>query len=140
MSVKNILDDTFPLDPPTGPEYATTYLNYSGAVTRTVASTYAKNGKLCMLFLPRISAIGGGPGGRITITIENQLIPAETKTIYGMRYMYPSAPGIQAAVISLQAGYNTITISALNASALTPGDFPTTLTETTGTYITYLTN
>jgi len=86
MSVKNVLDETIPLNPSAGiTDIELTYNTASSS--KVVNSYYVKNGTLCTLYLPQ-TTLTGVNGGLITITIPNAIIPSQSIAFYRVSYLW----------------------------------------------------
>lgn len=132
MSVRNVLDDTFPVIPSNITNISLTYT--AGTSSITVDSFYTNNGAVCTLLIPGLN-ITGANGGTITITIPDAIIPAQTVSIYG--FIYNNTSSI---VAKLVASSNTITLMDQNATSLVEGNFPVDSITLNNRYITYQTN
>ena len=112
MSVKNVLDETIPLNPSAGiTDIELTYNTASSS--KVVDSYYVKSGTLCTLYLPQ-TALTGTNGGLITITIPNAIIPSQSIAFYRVSYTYGATTGY--CNLRLASGSNVMTISSVDSS------------------------
>ena len=137
MSVKNVLDETIPLNPSAGITDIELTYNTASSSSLVVNSYYVKNGTLCTLYLPQ-TVLTGTNGGLITITIPNAIIPSQSIAFYRVSYTYGATTGY--CNLRLASGSNVMTISSVDSS-LNEGNFSVNdLTISPSVYITYQTN